>query len=159
MIAWPSSRERLTAGMVLAPGGIGNIFSLFASGMVTRVDQRLMLAFGCLLNAVSLYMMTFLTLGMVVAPCSTRSLAAISMGYANTLIHRAADVTMKEGRPLDLIVAGVRRPGGQDDRHERRLSSVPGVRVVRSEPGTPPSALDALLEGTLVRFGIAASST
>jgi DHA2 family multidrug resistance protein len=32
--------------------------------MVTRVDQRLMLAFGCLLNAVSLYMMTVLTPGM-----------------------------------------------------------------------------------------------
>src|SRR5437762_2679372 len=32
--------------------------------MVTRVDQRLMLAFGCLLNAVSLYMMTSLTTGM-----------------------------------------------------------------------------------------------
>jgi DHA2 family multidrug resistance protein len=53
-----------TSGLVLAPGGVGNIFSLFASGIVTRVDQRLMLAFGCLLNAVSLYMMTSLTLGM-----------------------------------------------------------------------------------------------
>ncbi|HEU4369656.1 MAG TPA: DHA2 family efflux MFS transporter permease subunit [Methylomirabilota bacterium] len=53
-----------TSGLVLAPGGLGNIFSLFASGMVTRVDQRLMLGFGCLLNAVSLYMMTSLTLGM-----------------------------------------------------------------------------------------------
>jgi DHA2 family multidrug resistance protein len=53
-----------TAGLVLAPGGLGNVFSLFASGIVTRVDQRVMLAFGCLLNAVSLYMMTSLTLGM-----------------------------------------------------------------------------------------------
>jgi MFS transporter, DHA2 family, multidrug resistance protein len=53
-----------TSGLVLAPGGLGNIFSLFASGMVTRVDQRLMLAFGCLLNALSLYMMTSLTPGM-----------------------------------------------------------------------------------------------
>ena len=53
-----------TSGLVLAPSGIGNIFSLFASGIVTRVDQRAMLAFGCLLNAVSLYMMTSLTLGM-----------------------------------------------------------------------------------------------
>jgi DHA2 family multidrug resistance protein len=53
-----------TAGLVLAPGGIGNIFSLFASGIVTRVDQRLMLAFGCVLNAVSLYAMTSLTLDM-----------------------------------------------------------------------------------------------
>ena len=53
-----------TSGLVLAPGGLGNICSLFASGLVTRIDQRLMLAFGCLLNAVSLYMMTSLTLGM-----------------------------------------------------------------------------------------------
>ena len=53
-----------TSGLVLAPGGVGNICSLFASGIVTRVDQRLMLGFGCLLNAASLYMMTSLTLGM-----------------------------------------------------------------------------------------------
>ncbi len=53
-----------TAGLVLAPSGAGNILSLFASGIVTRVDQRLMLAFGCLLNAASMYWMTSLTLGM-----------------------------------------------------------------------------------------------
>jgi DHA2 family multidrug resistance protein len=53
-----------TAGLVLAPSGLGNLLSLFASGLVTRIDQRLMLAFGCLLNAASLYMMTSLTLGM-----------------------------------------------------------------------------------------------
>jgi DHA2 family multidrug resistance protein len=56
--------DALTAGLVLAPSGLGNILSLFASGLITKVDQRLMLAFGCLLNAVSLYMMTSLTLGM-----------------------------------------------------------------------------------------------
>ena len=53
-----------TAGLVLAPSGLGNLVSLFASGIVTRVDQRLMLGFGCVLNAISLYMMTSLTLGM-----------------------------------------------------------------------------------------------
>jgi MFS transporter, DHA2 family, multidrug resistance protein len=53
-----------SAGLVLAPGGVGNIVSLFASGMVKRVDQRMMLAFGCLLNAISLFMMTSLTAGM-----------------------------------------------------------------------------------------------
>jgi DHA2 family multidrug resistance protein len=58
------SYDAWTAGLVLAPSGIGNILSLFASGIVTRVDQRMMLGFGCLLNAVSLYMMTCLTLGM-----------------------------------------------------------------------------------------------
>jgi DHA2 family multidrug resistance protein len=53
-----------TSGLVLAPGGLGNIVSLFASGLVTKVDQRLMLGFGCVLNAISLFMMTVLTPGM-----------------------------------------------------------------------------------------------
>ncbi|OGK79793.1 MAG: EmrB/QacA family drug resistance transporter [Candidatus Rokubacteria bacterium GWC2_70_16] len=54
-----------TAGLVLAPGGVGNMLSLLAAGqLVTRMDQRLLLTVGCLLNALGLYWMTFLTLGM-----------------------------------------------------------------------------------------------
>jgi len=53
-----------TSGLVLAPGGVGNMLSLLLSGrLVTRMDQRVMLAFGCLVNAISLYMMSNLTLG------------------------------------------------------------------------------------------------
>jgi DHA2 family multidrug resistance protein len=57
--------DALTSGLVLAPGGLGNMFSLILCGrLVTRVDQRLLLTFGCLVNAISLYMMSNLTLGM-----------------------------------------------------------------------------------------------
>jgi DHA2 family multidrug resistance protein len=57
--------DALTSGLVLAPGGLGNMFSLIACGrLVTRVDQRLLLTFGCLVNAISLYMMSNVTLGM-----------------------------------------------------------------------------------------------
>src|SRR4051812_40144079 len=43
---------------------------------------------------------SFLTDGMIVMPCSMKTLAAIRTGYADGLVGRAADVTMKERRRL-----------------------------------------------------------
>ncbi len=47
---------------------------------------------------------SFRTEGMVVAPCSIRSLSAIALSNSSDLISRSADVTLKERRPLVLMV-------------------------------------------------------
>ena len=47
---------------------------------------------------------SFPTLGMIVAPCSVRTMSEIATGVTSTLLARAADVTLKERRPLVLMV-------------------------------------------------------
>jgi len=47
---------------------------------------------------------SFQTIGMIVAPCSVRTMSEIATGVTSTLLTRAADVVLKERRPLVLMV-------------------------------------------------------
>lgn len=87
---------------------------------------------------------SFLTRGMVVAPCDGAGLAAITLGLATNLVFRAADVTLKERRPLVLGLVAP-RPTAIEEVHLARAAEVPGLRVVRLE-GPADVAVATLLE-------------
>lgn len=86
---------------------------------------------------------SFLTRGMVVAPCDGAALASIALGLATNLVFRAADVTLKEQRPL---VLGLVSPGPTAIQHDHleRAAAVPGLAVVQLQ-GPEDEAVAALL--------------
>jgi MFS transporter, DHA2 family, multidrug resistance protein len=105
-----------TAGLTLAPGGLGTMIALMIAGrLVSRVDQRLMLAFGCVLQAVSLWMMTHVT-----ATIDFESLAwprfvqGFSFGFIFVPLQALALATIKTERLANATAAYnvVRNIGG-----------------------------------------------
>lgn len=72
---------------------------------------------------------TFKTAGMLVVPCSMKTVAGIASGYSDNLLLRAADVTLKEQRPL--VLAARETPLSPIHlRNMAQLSAIPGVQIM-----------------------------
>lgn len=101
---------------------------------------------------------SFLTSGMVVAPCSVRTLAAIASGQGDNLIHRAADVILKERRKLVLLV----RETPFNEIHLENMLKLARMGVVILPPlpafYNHPQSLEAMVDHVVMRtldqFGI-----
>jgi len=100
---------------------------------------------------------SFTTSGMVVAPCSIKTLSGIANSYAEDLISRAADVTLKEGRPLLLVVRETPLHRG----HLRLMSLAaeagaiifPPVPAFYARPQSMEEIIDNLVGRILSRLG------
>lgn len=94
---------------------------------------------------------SFKTDGMVVVPCSIKTASAIAACAADTLMARAADVTLKEGRPLILVVRETPLHLG----HLRVLTALAEMGAVILPPMpafyTRPKQIDELVDHTLAR--------
>lgn len=72
---------------------------------------------------------SYRTAGMLVVPCSMKTAAGIHSGYADNLLLRAADVTLKEGRPL-VLCARETPLSAIHLRNLYELAMIPGVRII-----------------------------
>ena len=101
---------------------------------------------------------SYSTLGMVVIPCSIKTLSAVANSYASDLLTRAADVTLKEGRSLILVVRETPLHSG----HLRLMSEAtqsgavifPPMPAFYTRPGSIAEMIDDTVGRILARMGI-----
>lgn len=101
---------------------------------------------------------SFRTLGMVIAPCSVKTWSCLAHGVTDSLVARAGDVTLKEGRPLILLV----RETPLHALHLRSLLALaeagavilPPVPAFYNRPQTVDELVDHTVARVLDRLGI-----
>jgi len=94
---------------------------------------------------------SFRTMGMIVAPCSVRSMSEISTGVTTTLLTRAADVTIKERRRLVLLVRETPLHTG----HLRSMTALSEMGAIIAPPVpafyAKPDTLEDMVDHTVGR--------
>ena len=106
---------------------------------------------------------SFRTDGMVIAPCSAKTLAAVAHGVGENLVHRAADVILKERRRLVLVV----REAPLSDIHLEnmlklsRMGAVvlPPMPAFYNRPRTVDDIVDHTVSRVLDQFGLDAGGS
>jgi len=106
---------------------------------------------------------SFRTAGMIIAPCSIKTLSALASCHADTLISRAGDVTLKEGRPLVALVRETPLHLG----HLRQMTAFaemggivfPPVPAFYQRPKTLEDVVDHTVARVLERIGLSAQGT
>jgi 4-hydroxy-3-polyprenylbenzoate decarboxylase len=95
---------------------------------------------------------SFLTLGMIIVPCSMRTLGAIAHGVGDNLIHRAADVVLKERRRLVLAI----REAPLNEIHLENMLKLArmGVSICPPTPAfyNHPTSLDDVVSYSVARL-------
>ena len=95
---------------------------------------------------------SFRTDGMIVVPCSAKTLAAIAHGFGDNLIHRAADVILKERRKLVLAI----REAPLSDIHLENMLKLSRMGAVILPPlpafYNHPRTIDDLIDHTVARM-------
>ena len=101
---------------------------------------------------------SFVTAGMTVIPCSVKTLSAVANSYSADLISRAADVTLKEGRPLVLVFRETPLHLGHLRLMERAAEIgaviLPPVPAFYARPETVDDIVDNTVGRILLRMGI-----
>lgn len=126
--------------------------------VLDQVQQLAAFHYGSLDQTAAIASGSFVTDGMVICPCSARTLGAIAHGFGDSLIHRAADVILKERRKLVLVV----RETPLSDIHLENMLKLSRMGVVILPPVPAfynhPETLDDIVQDIAVRvldqFGI-----